>query len=85
MLNRHAHWWNNEKSNNSFAFQNKSGEWFIVNSKKPTEKPTEKPTNFFKKSRGTRDNSGTYLTLIILAASLGVSLGLNLIAFYLFK
>jgi hypothetical protein len=85
MLNRHARWWNNEKSNNSFAFQNKSGDWFIIKSSKPIEKPTKKPTNFFKKSIETSDNSSAYLTLITLAAALGVSLGLNLIAFYLLK
>ena len=84
MLNRHARWWGNEQGN-SFAFQNKLGEWFIIKSSKPTEKSTEKPTNFFKKSAKTKENYDNYLLLIGMAIILGVSLGLNLLAFLLLK
>ena len=84
ILDRHARWWSDEKGI-SFAFQNKVGEWFVLKSSKPTDKPTEKPTNFFKKPRESEENYNNHLLVIGLAAVLGVSLGLNLIGFYLLK
>ena len=85
-LNSNAYWWSNEKS---VSFYFKRGErWFILRSSKPTEKPTEKPTNLFqkpKKSEKTRENYNNYPLLLGMAAILGISLGLNLLAFLLLK
>ena len=77
-LNESARWWSNEKSN-SFVFSDRKGDWWIVRPDS-TEKLAKKPTSFSKKRSETDKD---YKLIAWLAAILGISLGLNFVAFLL--
>ena len=85
LLDKSAKWWLNNKSNSiDFAFM-KGEDWYIVRSSERFPKSTKKPANLFKnktkKARLEDDRTSFWLTAVILASVLGVSLALNFWAF----
>lgn len=77
-LNKSAYWWSGEKSN-AFAFK-KGQAWWMIKPSVPSKKPTalRESRESLEKDKG----FGYYMIALALAASLGISIALNFIAFY---
>lgn len=78
--NEHAKWWMNGEDSITFAVQDKQDDWWLVNHD-PSETHTSKDSDSFssrKKKKADQDKPIPW-GLIALSATLGVSLGVNLL------
>ena len=85
ILDKDAHWWRNQKLD--WAIQDKHGDWWIVSgSEFPEHKVSNEAKMKLKQKRAGQQSLRpdiSFYILIIVSSILGISLGINLVYFFM--